>query len=235
MAAFFGNKLVLPIGCSCITDVQLQLTPGHRYVPYFFDWAGCTIDATIEILNRDGAPFIEHAGDLELVNGRVRAKNVPGVHLWHINSFLGLPDLQRISSLADYPAGVEKFIHYHRVMMSRLGSDHDEIHCVWTNVQPNLIHHAEMAGEPRSAYFLTVERYAAIKESCKRLRARKIAVWFVCHKDDVDGSLAGKDDVTVMEVPRSRDEYQGAPGLFAPVLEKMGISRAAQAVAGRNG
>jgi hypothetical protein len=235
MAAFFGNKLVLPVGCSCITDVQLQITPGARYVPYFFDWAGCTIDATIEILNRSGAPFIEQADDLELVNGRARAKKIAGVHLWHINSFLGLPELQRISSLADYPEGVEKFIHYHRTMMSRLMSDHDEIHCVWTNVQPNLIHHATNAGEPRAAYFLTAERYAAIKESCKRLRARKIAAWFVCHGEDMDGSLAGKDDVTVMDLPRSRSDFHGTPGLFDPVLEKMGISRAAQAVGGRNG
>ena len=229
MAAFFGNKLVLPIGCSCITDVQLQLTPGHRYVPYFFDWAGCTIDATIEILQRSGAPFIEHESDLEVVNGRVRAKHVAGVHLWHINSFLGLPEMQKVTRLADYPAGVDKFIHYHRTMMSRLTIDHDEIHCVWTNVQPNLIHHAERAGEPRSAYFLTAERYDAIKESCKRLRAKKLAVWFVCHQDDMDGSLAGRDDVTVMDLPRSPTEYQGAPGLFDPILDKMGISRSAQA------
>jgi hypothetical protein len=230
MAAFFGEKLVLPIGCSCISDVQLQLTPGHRYVPYFFDWAGCTIDATIEILNRSGVPFIEHEGDLELVNGRVRAKNIPGVHLWHINTFLGLPDMQRISSLADYPEGVQKFIHYHRVMMSRLNSEHEEAHCVWSNVQPNLIHHAEMAGEPRSAYFLTAERYAALKESCKRLRAPKIAVWFVCHPEDVDRSLVGRNDVIVLDVPRSPSEYQGAPGLFDPILEKMGISLAAHTV-----
>jgi len=231
MAAFFGNKLVLPIGCSCISDVQLQMTPGARYAPYFFDWAGCTIDATIEILNRSGIPFVEHEGDLELVNGRVRAKTIRGVHFWHINSFLGLPEMQRISSLAEHAAGLEKFIHYHRVAMSRLNSDHDEIHCLWNNVQPNLIHHAERAGEPRSGYFLTAERYAAIKESCKRLRARKIAVWFVCHREDVDGSLVDNDDVTVLDVPRSPTEYKGAPGLFDTAFEKMGISRAAQASA----
>jgi hypothetical protein len=108
-------------------------------------------------------------------------------------------------------------------MMGRLNSEHDEIHCVWNNVQPNLLLHAEMAGEPRSGYFLTAQAYAAIKESCKRLRARKIAVWFVCHQDDVDGSLVGQDDVTVLDVPRSPAEFKGAPGLFDPVLEKMGI------------
>ena len=231
MAAFFGNKLVLPIGCSCISDIHLQRAPDGRYAPYFFDWAGCTIDATIEILNRSGVPFVERTGDLELVDGRVRTKTVRGVHLWHINSFLGLPEMQRISSLAEHAAGVEKFIHYHRTMMSRLTSDHEEIHCLWNNIQPNLIHHAERAGEPRSAYFLSAERYAAIKESCKRLRARKIAVWFVCHREDTDESLFGQDDVTVLDVPRSPTEFEGPPGLFDTAFEKMGVRRPAQASA----
>jgi hypothetical protein len=230
MAAFFGSKLVLPIGCTCISELQLQMTPGARQAPYFFDWAGTTIAATIEILGRSGAPFVEKEGDLEVYNGRVRAKNIRGVHFWHINWFFGIPDNQRISSLADYPEGLQKFIHYHRVVMSRLNTDHDEIHCLWNNVQPNLLLHADLAGEPRSGYFLTAERYAAIKESCKRLRARKIAVWFACHREDVDGSLIGNDDVTVLDVRRSPTEFQGAPGLFDPVLEKMGISHAAQAV-----
>ena len=232
MAAFFGNKLVLPIGCTCISELQLQMTPGARLAPYFFDWAGTTIDATIEILNRSGAPFVERESDLEVFNGRVRAKHIRGVHFWHINWFLGIPDLQRISSLAGYAEGVEKFIHYHRMVMSRLNNDHDELHCLWNNVQPNLLLHADLAAEPRSGYFLTAERYEAIKENCKRLRARKLAVWFVCHPDDVDESLVDKDDVTVLDVPRTPTEFKGAPGLFDPALEKMGISisRPAQAV-----
>jgi hypothetical protein len=224
MAAFFGNRLVLPIGCTCISDVQLQMTPGARIAPYFFDWAGTTIAATIEILNRSGTPFVEHEGDLEVHNGRVRAKNVRGVHFWHINSFFGMPVMQEISSLADHAEGLQKFIHYHRMVMSRLNGDHEEIHCLWNNIQPNLLLHAELAGEPRSGYFLTAERYAAIKETCKqRLRARKIAVWFVCHRDDLDDSLVGKDDVTVLDVPRSPTEWKGPPGLLGPVLDKMGI------------
>lgn len=229
MAAFFGNKLVLPIGCTCISELQLQMMPGGRQAPYFFDWAGTTIAATIEILNRSGAPFVEQESDLEVFNGRVRAKNIRGVHFWHINWFLGIPDMQRISSLADHATRLQKFIYYHRVVMSRLNIDHDEIHCLWNNIQPNLLHHAEEVGEPRSGYFLTAERYAAIKETCKqRLRARKIAVWFVCHRDELDESLVGNDDVTVLDVPRSPTEFRGAPGLYAPVLEKMGISRVEQ-------
>jgi hypothetical protein len=94
---------------------------------------------------------------------------------------------------------------------------------VWSNIQPNLQHAVQEVGEPWSQFVLTPERYAAIKASCARLRARKVAVWFVCRGDDMDDRLAGLEDVVVLDEPRSKTEFRGRPGLFDPVFERMGI------------
>ena len=226
MAAFFGKKLVLPIGCSCIAQLQLQTS--LRLLPstpatYFFDWVGLSADTTVEILNRQ-KPFIRSVNDLELAHGRVRARNVR-VHFWHINGFFGLPRSQKIPSLVDYPEGMKKFLDYHLYVMDQFKRQVEELHCLWTNVQPNLRRSAEEIGVPWSDFALTSARYTALKESCARLKARKISVWFIARRDHMDPELAAQRDVTVVDVVESPTDFRGAIGLFDPVFEKMGICR----------
>jgi hypothetical protein len=228
MAAFFGNKLVLPIGCSCISQLQLQVSKRlmeSRPSAYVFDWAGATVEATVRILHRQ-TPFVNSAADLELVNDRVRCKSMRGVYFWHMKKyFLQIPESKRISSLADYPEAISKFIVQHHYEMAKFKEKVGEVHCLWSNIQPNLKHASEEVGEPWSGHFLTSERYAAIKEACSRLQAGKIAVWFVCRAEDMDDRLARYDDVVVLKAARSPTDFMGKAGLFDPVFERMGICR----------
>jgi hypothetical protein len=229
MAAFFGKKLVLPIGCSCIQQIQLQrstrLLPLGRSV-YFFDWAGVPPDDTVKILNQR-RPIVEKDSDLELVHGKVRARAMKGVYFWHIKPFLGVPDTKPIVDLTDHPQGVQRFLDHHRFIMKKLNDEVGEIHCLWTNIQPNLQDDVRRVRGAWADFLLTVDRYASIKDACSRLPAKKITTWFVCRKEDMDASLTGKDDVIVMDVPRSPTDFRGEVGLFDPVFEKMGICRPA--------
>ena len=229
MAALFGNKLVLPIGCSCITQFQLlnstRLLPA-RPVSGFFDWAGSGADSTVEILNRR-KPFIRSVDDLEVLHGRVRAKSLR-VHFWHINQFFEIPMSQKIDSLLDYPEGTKKFVDHHRFLMGLFHQRVDELHCLWTNVQPNLRQSCDEVRVPWSDFRLTSARYAALKESCARLNARKISVWFICRRDHMDPELAAQRDVTVLDVVESQTDCRGETCLFDPVFEQMGICRPAK-------
>jgi hypothetical protein len=226
MAALFGHQLVLPIGCSCITQFQLEGSTrlaASSLPGYVFDWAIATPDSTVAVLDRR-TPFVEGESDLELVGDRVRSKAIPGFYFWHIKHHLQLADSERISDLSRHPEGLRRFLDQHRHVMRKFGGEVDDVHCVWSNIQPNLAHALQEVGEPWSQFFLTPERYAAIKASCARLRAHKVAVWFVCRSEDLDGSLAGLEDVVVLDVPRSKTDFKGTPGLFDPVFERMRIS-----------
>ena len=230
MAALFDDQLVLPIGCSCITQFQLQGSTRLRpsALPgYVFDWAIATPDSTVAILDRQ-TPFVERESDLELVDDRVRSKAVPGFYFWHIKHYLELADSARISDLSRHPEGLQKFLDQHRYVMGKFGRAAGDVHCVWSNIQPNLQHAAREVGDPWSQFVLTPERYAAIKASCSRLRARTVTVWFVGRAEDVDASLAGLEDVILLDVPRSNTEFKGEPGLFDPLFERMGIGRPAR-------
>ena len=229
MAALFGRRLVLPIGCSCITQFQLQGSTrlaASQMPGYVFDWAIATADSTVAVLDRQ-TPFVERDIDLELVGDRVRSRVIPGFYFWHIKHYLQIADAARISDLSGHPEGLRRFLDQHRHVMSKFGDAVEEVHCVWSNIQPNLQYAVREVGEPWSQFVLTPERYAAIKASCARLRAQKVAVWFVCRGEDVDGSLAGLEDVVVLDEPRSNSEFKGTTGLFDPVFERMGICRPA--------
>ena len=226
MAGLFGHQLVLPIGCSCITQFQLQGSTrlaASSMPGYLFDWAICTPESTVEVLDRQ-TPFVEREGDLELVGDRVRSSAIPGFYFWHIKHYLQIADSVRISDLSLHPEGLRRFLDQHRHVMGKFGHHLDEVHCVWSNIQPNLAHAVQEVGEPWSQFFLTPERYSAIKASCARLRARRVAVWFVCRSEDVDVSLVGHEDVVVLDVPRSKTEFKGSTGLFDPVFERMQIT-----------
>lgn len=230
MAALFGRQLVLPIGCSCITQFQLQGSTRLRATSmpgYVFDWAITTPDSTVMVLDRQTA-FVERESDLELVGDRVRSRAIPGFYFWHIKHHLQIADGVRISDLSRHPEGVQRLLDQHRHVMGKFGTGIDEVHCVWSNIQPNLAHAVDEVGEPWSQFVLTPERYSRLKASCARLRARRVTTWFICRGEDIDASLTGLDDVVVLDVPRSQTDFTGAAGLFDPVFEKIGISRRGQ-------
>jgi hypothetical protein len=225
MAAFFGERLVLPIGCSCVAQFQLQLSPrlrSARLDAQLFDWAITTPDATASLLAQPG-PVVEALDELELVHGRVRARRQRGLYFWHIKKTLGLPEATPLTRLDAHRKGMQQFISQHRHLAAKLGAPVEELHCLWSNVQPNLRHAVEAVGEPWSAFELTAARYDAIRAACAQWPARRLHNWFVCRPEDVEPSLHAAPGVVLLDLPRDPLEYQGAPGLFDPVFERMGI------------
>jgi hypothetical protein len=225
VAVDFGATRVLPIGCSCIGQFQLQqstrLLP-HRVDAQLFDWAIASPEASAQVMGRPEV-FVEGAKDIELVHDRVRSRRVEGFWFWHIKKTFELPEAKPIVRLANHPIGLKNFFAQHRHLLDKLGAPVEDLHCLWTNIQPNLRHAVEAVGEPWSRFVLTPGRYEALLEGCARLPARRMQAWFIGRPEDVDSSLHGRPDVILLDLPRDPLEYKGAPGLFDPVFERMGI------------
>jgi hypothetical protein len=220
MAGIHRDILVLPVGVSCINQFQMRFSRKFAFrdgSAYPFDWAITTPDTTIEILEERTA-FVNGLNDLEIINGRVRSTVHPGIYFWHINWDLGTTGAL-FRELADLSPGIDVFIRKHQHMVGKLSMAMDEVHCLWSNIQPNLQSAVETL-EPWENFRLTEQRYAAIKEKCSLLQAKNISVSFVCRAEDADPVLHERPDVFILECPRSED-FKGKPGLFDPVFDEI--------------
>lgn len=181
------------------------------------DWVIVTPDATISILE-NLKPFIHSLGDLELVDGRIRARVHPGMYFWHMNTEISSPSLT-FQSLAELAPAIGTIVQKHHYLIQKMAHLPDKVHCLWSNIQPNL-QDAVTGLETWENFYLTPARYESIKRACALLPTKKLEISFVCRKEDVDSVLHAKEDVVLLECPRSQD-YMGMPGLFDPVFEKI--------------
>jgi hypothetical protein len=220
MGALLDSTFVLPIGCSCINQFQINQSPQFRFTggtATFFDWLITKPDATVDVL-KARAPFVRSLDDLELVNGRVRSRAHPGLYFWHMSKDVpGAP--MRLSDLSEVAAGIEGFVAKHAHVMGKLNALPESVHCLWSNIQPNLRNDVQGL-EDWQDFHLTHQRYEALKQACSTLPAKNVAVTFVVRAEDAEAALHDLDDVVLIDCPRSED-YRGTPGLFNPAFERI--------------
>lgn len=173
MAWRVGRKLLLPIGCSCIVQFQLDRstilaaiagsTPPFTVAKeaWLFDWQITKPDTTVDILS-SAARGIGGIEDFDLHECMVRSKRFAGLYFWHICKDLGKPGL-RIDHLDELRPEEDRIIGKYDHLFKKLRTREDEIHCIWSNVQPNLQIAAEMVREPWDDFVLTKERYEPVK------------------------------------------------------------------------
>jgi hypothetical protein len=226
MGMLFGDTLVLPIGCSCIAQFQLQLAtclpPGTRS-SQLLDWTIATPRATVRMLGRRTPVVSGHDDLFMLPTSRAGVKALPGLYFWHIRRSLGLPETQPLQDLAHHRDAVARFVEQHRHLVRKLGERHRRLVCLWTNVQPNLRRAAQINGLPWSDFVLTPARHRAIRTACASLPADDVITWFVGRAEDVSPALHDREDVVLLDVPRSPTDYRGEPDLFAPAFARMGL------------
>lgn len=221
MAAIRENTLILPVGCSCINQFQIlqtSLLNDWQHTAHFFDWIIASPDDTIKLLN-DLKPFLSSIDDFEIVNRKVRSKHYPGIYFWHMAEALGL-NIAYINSLEDIKKDIHFAIEKYNYMLLKMSEIKTDIHCLWTNIQPNLKHDLEWVGEDWNNFYLTQKRYYQIQEKCAKLSPNKVKTWFIVRPEDIDQSLLGKEDVILLNVPLSSD-YKGAIGMYDVVFEKI--------------
>lgn len=207
-----GARFV-PIGCSCINQFQLQYAFASATMKTgLFDWTICAPSTTLAILD------LEAAGDLRalLSNadaygldrgiGHVVHRDLPGLYFWH-------EDRTAVGSEDGRRRLAEKVVH----LTDNIFASTAPTHFVWSNLQPNLKAAVEGGTTlPWHAFTLTEEVRGALRQRLDR-RFPHATVSFVTRAEDCAETLPQHGDVHVFDVPRSPD-YEGAPGLYAPVF-----------------
>ena len=224
MGMLYGDTLLLPVGCSCIAQFQLQMAtrmPPGQASSQLLDWTIATPRATVRLLRRR-LPVVASADDLFLLpTSRAGVKSVPGLYFWHIRRSLGLPETEPLRDLAHQGEAVARFVEQHRHQVAKLGQRRRRLVCLWSNVQPNLRHAAEINGLPWSHFRLTAARHRGIRAACASLPADEVSTWFVGRPEDVSPALHGRDDVLLLDLPRSATDFQGTPDLFEPLFARI--------------
>jgi hypothetical protein len=123
-------------------------------------------------------------------------------------------------TIDDLKPGIDGAVQKHRHLMKKLVEPHDEVHCLWSNIQPNIQGAFESVGVSWSDCVLTEQKYDALKGECARMPWKKTFVWFVCRAADIEPTLIGRDDVLVVECPLGVDS-RAPDGLFDPIFRKI--------------
>ncbi len=220
------DRMILPIGCSCIVQFQLQQSrliefalstvSGAELFAGPFDWLISTPDASAAVLEAREIP-LRGLDELELRNGLAQARRQDGLYFWHINKEIGKPALQ-LDSLDELAPAEAAIVGKYRALSERFGAGDWALCCLWSNIQPNLQIAAGMVDRPWSDFHLTEARYAALRQACARLPAASVTMRFVCRPEDVSPDLHHRPDVHLLPLARS-DAYKGEPDLFHPVFE----------------
>ena len=221
LALQFNNRLILPIGCSCITSFELNNAPvfaGADHDAHFFDWMIATPDSTCDLLD-NLTPFIHSIDDFRLHGQRIKSRKFPGLYFWHIlHEGANVTLFDNLDPLEAQFSSVSNKYNY---MIKKLAAVNQDTCCIWTNIQPNLKGAVENTGMDWADFVLTQSRYERLKRSLRRIAPhRSQNIFFVCRAEDVAESLAGCEDVYILDVGRGPAVTIG-PDRFGPVFSRI--------------
>ena len=84
MASVIGEKIIVPIGCSCITQFQLDFFYSYKkYNSQIFDWNLFTPDSLISILESSFESLVKASENIRFYRpGIVKPDNLNGYYWW---------------------------------------------------------------------------------------------------------------------------------------------------------
>lgn len=211
---------ILSIGCSCINRFQFDffIERHPEYADCFprglFDWNITTLEVSLNVLRRAAASdLMPVLGDGELYylaqQTLIFNTALPGFSFFHEATPQQIIDdqtrraafLGKIAHLAEPfvapPAGVRT-------------------HLVWSNLQPNLPDTVENVFDWET-FQLTPARYAEVKTLGRRIYGVDTTFSFLSTPQDMQASLADREDVHCFDIPRS-EAFKGDDDLYEEVL-----------------
>jgi len=218
MATLTQSSYIIPIGCSCINQLQLNFKYGTSgYDSHLFDFNIVTPDSTIEIFKSKGQPFLNSINDLSLHSSQIlSSKKLPGFYWWHMEQFIGKEFYA--SSVKDFESHIQKFTDKHKYQVKKFFEiEHSNIIFLWSNIQPNLKVACETFFDQ---FILTSSRYWGMKDAVnKSFKGSRII--FLVRPELVESELFEKNDVLRFDVPfDSRGESAaGDANLYSTVWE----------------
>lgn len=215
-----GTTCIIPIGCSCITQFQIEKHFGRTAVQSsFFDWMITAPGATIALMTAqlDGT-LAEKMADRTAYNLHSKCRymanaHFPGLYFWHEKG----GDI--LAEPAKFAAFLDKMQHlFARSFMPPPGH---AVHLIWSNLQPNLKIVTARVTDNWAAFCLSSETYAQLTEVTARLYPGAV-FHVVANPDDCDPALANLPNVYLIDLERSA-KYIGPKGLYKPVFEQIPV------------
>lgn len=218
------TKAVVPVGCSCINQFQIQYflkrigNPGAA-MSSFFDWNIISPYSTSQIIRAliagEAKEIIATRRNYRLENGYLRNIAFEAVYFWHYP----------ITSITEFDGDVfEDFVSKISYLLDNFMNNAfgDRRYHLWTNIQPNLKAAIALVDAKWDLFFLTESNYLEIAESLSSL-FKDSRTMFVVRESDVDKRLIGADDVVILNLERSDDLliYKGPENLYDPIFRKL--------------
>ena len=216
MASVIGDKIIVPIGCSCITQFQLNFFYSHqKYNSQIFDWTLFTPDSLISILDSNFESLLKALENIRFFRpGIVKAGNLPGYYWWHVNEICKTSQrgFQSIEEFEDKIGTNFKNKIKYQIKKFKKINDANNLIFIWSNTQPNLKEVLKTHWENED-FNLTSFRYRKICTIIKNIYPQS-TLRFAVRPEITDKEILGRKNVYVINTPIS-NEYMGNPFLFS--------------------
>ncbi|MEB6606134.1 glycosyltransferase family 25 protein [Aeromonas sanarellii] len=226
MSIVYKNTILVPIGCSCITQMQLGGFFGPKSERSdFFDYLVTSPKGFLEFLNLiDNTNHdLFNKENISSVNGRLHLKSNTNMFFWHADRFLRCNG-DEILEVNDGFSGFENKYNHLLKKFIELKTSKSDLHFIWSNVQPDLIKNGVAVNLGEEAFHLSHSLYKHIKEAIFYFFGNRAKVWFVSNHEDIDESLISNEDVCTLNIERGKN-YFVDEFLFSSVLKKIYLKK----------
>jgi len=210
-----GKTRIMPIGCSCISQFQIQ----KHFVPLptqsgFFDWNIATPAASAAVMDAysdgsllpklvDRAAYFTLSPRKYLMNG-----HFPGLYFWHEPS----EDILDQGNPHRFEAFCDKLRH----MVAQSFKNTPQPHLIWSNTQPNLQIVTARVSDDWAAFGLSVAGYDRLTEAAAKLFSNP-HIYFAVNEHDCAPALLSRANVYPLGLPRCA-KYVGPKGHYGPIF-----------------
>ncbi len=221
MASLTQSHYIVPIGCSCINQFQLNFKFGQSsYDSQLFDWNIITPHSTIEIFKSKGLTFVNSLNDLSLHSECIlKSERLPGFYWWHMNQFV--QGNIHYSSIKDFEPYFDSFKNKHQHQVEKFfRMNPNNITFLWSNLQPNLKSACQSFFDQ---FTLTSSRYHMMKDAiAESFKGAKTI--FLVRPELVETDILVNDDVMKFDLPYS-EEFKGDENLFSSVWDRYNLGK----------
>ena len=222
------QKHIIPIGCSCINQYQLDFYFGRKYPQptrplkrsSIFDWNVTTPESTIQFFQFVQAGNIKSImcdrNNYTIEKGRLKNTAFECFYFWHENG------AEITSENEEYFATFSKKVDH--VLSNMLSPKEGElVHLLWSNVQPNLKNTVSTLPLTWDAFRLSNEKYQKIVSAAQRIFGDKVKCTCIARLEDIDETLTNLSNVVLLDLGRSSD-FKGNQNLYDSIFDKIILS-----------
>ena len=218
----FEQKHIIPIGCSCINQHQIDFYFGRRDPrppkhSSIFDWNVTTPESTIQFFEFVQAGSIRSImsdrKNYTIEKGRLKNTAFECFYFWHENG------AEITSENEEYFATFSKKVDH--VLSNMLSPKEGEVvHLLWSNIQPNLKTMISILPLTWDAFRLSNEKYQKIVSAAQRIFGDKVKCTCIARLEDIDETLTDLSNVVVLDLERS-GVFRNDPNLYDAVFDKI--------------